>query len=97
MGFCFSELFDSYLPYDFIYLLIPPPISDLEAPRYGVKNIRIDEETTFSMRVSWQPVDSRNVRHYRLTYISAKGDRAEETVRRKKTNNVAFDILSSGF
>ncbi|XP_024865789.1 collagen alpha-1(XIV) chain isoform X3 [Kryptolebias marmoratus] len=48
-------------------------------PRYGVKNIRINEETTFSMRVSWQPVDSRNVRHYRLTYISAKGDRAEET------------------
>ncbi|KAM7384842.1 hypothetical protein PAMA_011955 [Pampus argenteus] len=49
------------------------------APRYGVKNMRIDEETTFSMRVSWQPVDSRNVRHYRLNYISARGDRAEET------------------
>ncbi|MED6270422.1 hypothetical protein CHARACLAT_010181, partial [Characodon lateralis] len=48
-------------------------------PRYAVKNLRIDEETTFSMRVSWQAVDSRNVRHYRLTYISAKGDRAEET------------------
>ncbi|XP_027142363.1 collagen alpha-1(XIV) chain isoform X5 [Larimichthys crocea] len=50
-----------------------------EAPRFGVKNMRIDEETTFSIRVSWQPVDSRNVRHYRLNYISAKGDRAEET------------------
>nr|XP_046274514.1 collagen alpha-1(XIV) chain isoform X1 [Scatophagus argus] len=50
-----------------------------EAPRFGVRNMRIDEETTFSLRVSWQPVDSRNVRHYRLTYISARGDRAEET------------------
>ncbi|XP_074468542.1 collagen alpha-1(XIV) chain-like isoform X3 [Sebastes fasciatus] len=47
-------------------------------PRYGVRNMRIDEETTFSMRVSWQPVETRNVRHYRLSYISAKGDRAEE-------------------
>ncbi|KAG8004825.1 Collagen alpha-1(XIV) chain, partial [Nibea albiflora] len=50
-----------------------------EAPRFGVKDMRIDEETTFSIRVAWQPVDSRNVRHYRLNYISAKGDRAEET------------------
>ncbi|KAF0024141.1 hypothetical protein F2P81_022943 [Scophthalmus maximus] len=49
------------------------------APRYGVRNMRIDEETTFSLRVSWQPVDPRNVRHYRLSYISAEGDRAEET------------------
>uniref|UniRef100_A0AAX7TV39 Collagen, type XIV, alpha 1b n=1 Tax=Astatotilapia calliptera TaxID=8154 RepID=A0AAX7TV39_ASTCA len=39
----------------------------------------IDEETTFSMRVSWQPVDPRNARHYRLSYISARGDRAAET------------------
>uniref|UniRef100_A0A3Q3QYN1 Collagen, type XIV, alpha 1b n=1 Tax=Monopterus albus TaxID=43700 RepID=A0A3Q3QYN1_MONAL len=51
------------------------------APHYGVRNIRIDEETTFSLRVSWQPVDTRNVRHYRLNYISARGDRAEEMVR----------------
>uniref|UniRef100_A0A3Q3WT58 Uncharacterized protein n=1 Tax=Mola mola TaxID=94237 RepID=A0A3Q3WT58_MOLML len=43
-------------------------------------NLRIDEETTFSLRVSWQPVDSRHVRHYRLSYISM-GDGAEETVR----------------
>ncbi|XP_036948671.1 collagen alpha-1(XIV) chain isoform X7 [Acanthopagrus latus] len=50
-----------------------------EAPRFGVRNMRIDEETSFSVRVSWQPVDSRNVRHYRLNYVSSKGDRAEET------------------
>ncbi|XP_019206399.1 collagen alpha-1(XIV) chain isoform X5 [Oreochromis niloticus] len=49
------------------------------APRYGVRSMKIDEETTFSMRVSWQPVDPRNVRHYRLSYISARGDRAAET------------------
>ncbi|XP_062266177.1 collagen alpha-1(XIV) chain isoform X1 [Platichthys flesus] len=49
------------------------------APRFGVRNMRIDEETTYSLRVSWQPLDSRNLRHYRLSYISAKGDRAEET------------------
>ncbi|KAI3358214.1 hypothetical protein L3Q82_003212 [Scortum barcoo] len=49
------------------------------APRFGVRNLRIDEETTFSMRVAWQPADSRNVRHYRLNYVSTKGDRAEET------------------
>uniref|UniRef100_A0A665U5K9 Collagen, type XIV, alpha 1b n=1 Tax=Echeneis naucrates TaxID=173247 RepID=A0A665U5K9_ECHNA len=52
------------------------------APRFGVRNLRIDDETTYSLRVSWQPVDLRNVRHYRLTYVSARGDRAEETVSR---------------
>uniref|UniRef100_A0A8D3D0X4 Collagen alpha-1(XIV) chain-like n=1 Tax=Scophthalmus maximus TaxID=52904 RepID=A0A8D3D0X4_SCOMX len=52
---------------------------NVTSPRYGVRNMRIDEETTFSLRVSWQPVDPRNVRHYRLSYISAEGDRAEET------------------
>ncbi|KAK7939882.1 hypothetical protein WMY93_003208 [Mugilogobius chulae] len=49
------------------------------APRFGIRNLRIDDETTYSLRVSWQPVDSRNIRHYRLSYVSAKGDRAEET------------------
>lgn len=57
-------------------------LSDPAAPRFGVRNMRIDEETTLSMRVSWQTVDFRNVRHYRLSYIS-EGDRAEETVRQK--------------
>lgn len=52
--------------------------------------MRIDEETTFSMRVAWQLVDSRNVRHYRLSYISAKGDRAEETVREIKREGFAL-------
>ncbi|KAJ4927718.1 hypothetical protein JOQ06_015520, partial [Pogonophryne albipinna] len=65
-------------------------------PRYGVRNMRIDEETTYSMRVAWQPVDSRNVRHYRLSYISAKGDRAEEmrTVPTGQTSLVLQPLLS---
>lgn len=49
------------------------------APRVGIRNMRLDDETTYSLRVSWQPVDSRNIRHYRLSYISTRGDRAEET------------------
>uniref|UniRef100_A0A8C2X9R8 Collagen, type XIV, alpha 1b n=1 Tax=Cyclopterus lumpus TaxID=8103 RepID=A0A8C2X9R8_CYCLU len=53
---------------------------EVASPRYGFRNMRIDEETTFSMRVAWQPTDTRNVRHYRLSYVSTKGDRAEEQV-----------------
>uniref|UniRef100_A0AAV2K1X8 Collagen alpha-1(XIV) chain n=1 Tax=Knipowitschia caucasica TaxID=637954 RepID=A0AAV2K1X8_KNICA len=49
------------------------------APRFGIRNMRLDDETTYSLRVTWQPVDSRNIRHFRLSYVSAKGDRAEET------------------
>lgn len=47
------------------------------APRFGVRNMRVDEETPYSLRVSWQPVDARNVRHYRLGYASV-GERAVE-------------------
>uniref|UniRef100_A0A671TKY2 Collagen type XIV alpha 1 chain n=1 Tax=Sparus aurata TaxID=8175 RepID=A0A671TKY2_SPAAU len=65
-----------------------------EAPRFGVRNMRIDEETTFSLRVSWQPVDSRNVRHYRLNYVSSKGDRAEETVGWSQSSLVLQPLLS---
>uniref|UniRef100_A0A8D3ASS6 Collagen, type XIV, alpha 1b n=1 Tax=Scophthalmus maximus TaxID=52904 RepID=A0A8D3ASS6_SCOMX len=65
---------------NYFFLNVTCSISNsLLPPRYGVRNMRIDEETTFSLRVSWQPVDPRNVRHYRLSYISAEGDRAEET------------------
>ena len=81
-GLCFGE---PMLPCSDMFSLSDPP-----APRYGVRNMRIDEETTYSMRVAWQPVDSRNVRHYRLSYISAKGDRAEETVRQGNRDNFAL-------
>ncbi|XP_054620763.1 collagen alpha-1(XIV) chain-like isoform X1 [Dunckerocampus dactyliophorus] len=49
------------------------------APRHGVRGLTFDQETTFSMRVSWHQVDAHNVQRYRLSYISARGDRAEET------------------
>ncbi|XP_056154027.1 LOW QUALITY PROTEIN: collagen alpha-1(XIV) chain [Lampris incognitus] len=48
------------------------------APRYGVRNLQINDETTFSLQVSWQMADTRNVKHYRLAYVTARGDRAEE-------------------
>lgn len=38
----------------------------------------MDEKTTFSMRVAWQPLDTSGLRHYRLSYSSAAGD--EQTV-----------------
>ncbi|XP_034748704.1 collagen alpha-1(XIV) chain-like [Etheostoma cragini] len=71
-------------------------LSDPPAPRFGVRNMRIDDETTYSMRVAWQPGDSRNVRHYRLSYISAKGDRAEEqrTVPTNQNSLILQPLLS---
>ncbi|XP_023683819.1 collagen alpha-1(XIV) chain-like isoform X2 [Paramormyrops kingsleyae] len=47
--------------------------------RQGVRNLRLDEETTFSLQVSWELQDP-NVRQYRVTYVSARGDRAEEVL-----------------
>uniref|UniRef100_A0A8C9VU57 Collagen type XIV alpha 1 chain n=1 Tax=Scleropages formosus TaxID=113540 RepID=A0A8C9VU57_SCLFO len=42
-------------------------------------NLLIGEETTFSLQVSWQLQDP-NVRQYRISYVTARGDRAEESV-----------------
>uniref|UniRef100_A0A8C9TLM8 Collagen type XIV alpha 1 chain n=1 Tax=Scleropages formosus TaxID=113540 RepID=A0A8C9TLM8_SCLFO len=47
--------------------------------RQAVKNLLIGEETTFSLQVSWQLQDP-NVRQYRISYVTARGDRAEESV-----------------
>lgn len=52
----------------------------LTAPRLGIRTLRIDAETPNSFRVSWQPVDPRNIQYYRLSYM-AEGERREETVR----------------
>ncbi|XP_068188958.1 collagen alpha-1(XIV) chain-like isoform X2 [Antennarius striatus] len=49
-----------------------------EAPRLALGTLWVGEETPFSLRVSWQPV-ALNVQHYRLNYVSTRGDRAEET------------------
>uniref|UniRef100_A0A674D5L7 Collagen type XIV alpha 1 chain n=1 Tax=Salmo trutta TaxID=8032 RepID=A0A674D5L7_SALTR len=44
----------------------------------GVRNLLLSDHTTFSMEVSWELQD-RNVRQYRVAYVTARGDRAEET------------------
>uniref|UniRef100_A0A674BI44 Collagen type XIV alpha 1 chain n=1 Tax=Salmo trutta TaxID=8032 RepID=A0A674BI44_SALTR len=66
----------------FFYL---PPTSCTLSPslfhpvvRLGVRNLLLSDHTTFSMEVSWELQD-RNVRQYRVAYVTARGDRAEET------------------
>uniref|UniRef100_A0A8C8IIQ9 Collagen, type XIV, alpha 1b n=1 Tax=Oncorhynchus tshawytscha TaxID=74940 RepID=A0A8C8IIQ9_ONCTS len=44
----------------------------------GARNLLLSDHTTFSMEVSWELQD-RNVRQYRVAYVTARGDRAEET------------------
>uniref|UniRef100_A0A6Q2Y7T8 Collagen, type XIV, alpha 1b n=1 Tax=Esox lucius TaxID=8010 RepID=A0A6Q2Y7T8_ESOLU len=47
----------------------------------GVRNLLLSDHTTYSMEVSWELQD-RNVLHYRVAFVTAKGDRAVETVRK---------------
>ncbi|CDQ70138.1 unnamed protein product [Oncorhynchus mykiss] len=44
----------------------------------GARNLLLSDHTTYSMEVSWELQD-RNVRQYRVAYVTARGDRAEET------------------
>ncbi|KAJ8291054.1 hypothetical protein GJAV_G00020860 [Gymnothorax javanicus] len=50
-----------------------------EVVRQGVKNLNINEETTSSLQASWDLQDP-NVLEYRVSYVSLRGDRAEESV-----------------
>uniref|UniRef100_A0AAY5K227 Collagen, type XIV, alpha 1b n=1 Tax=Esox lucius TaxID=8010 RepID=A0AAY5K227_ESOLU len=45
----------------------------------GVRNLLLSDHTTYSMEVSWELQD-RNVLHYRVAFVTAKGDRAVETM-----------------
>uniref|UniRef100_A0A8C7RBF6 Collagen, type XIV, alpha 1b n=1 Tax=Oncorhynchus mykiss TaxID=8022 RepID=A0A8C7RBF6_ONCMY len=59
----------------------------------GVRNLLLSDHTTFSMEVSWEQQD-RNVRQYRVAYVTARGDRAEETVRRGQNSLLLQPLLS---
>ncbi|XP_072323011.1 collagen alpha-1(XIV) chain isoform X2 [Scyliorhinus torazame] len=47
--------------------------------RSGIRNLDVGDETTFSLHVSWVPADSLATQ-YRVSYVTLKGDRAEEAV-----------------
>uniref|UniRef100_A0A8C7VPG1 Collagen, type XIV, alpha 1b n=1 Tax=Oncorhynchus mykiss TaxID=8022 RepID=A0A8C7VPG1_ONCMY len=58
--------------------LYPSPPLPLPVVHLGARNLLLSDHTTYSMEVSWELQD-RNVRQYRVAYVTARGDRAEET------------------
>ncbi|XP_060771295.1 collagen alpha-1(XIV) chain isoform X2 [Neoarius graeffei] len=55
------------------------PTTTTAVVRMGVRGLQLSDFTTFSMVASWDQLGS-NVRQYRVSYISARGDRAEQVM-----------------
>ncbi|XP_053719022.1 collagen alpha-1(XIV) chain-like [Synchiropus splendidus] len=59
---------------------VAPTTVIITAPRDPVAGLRIDEETTSSLQVSWRPIPSWNLQHFHLSYASTSGGRAPESM-----------------
>ncbi|XP_063307174.1 collagen alpha-1(XIV) chain isoform X2 [Pelobates fuscus] len=46
--------------------------------RFEFRKLKIDDETTSSLHVSW-PMSDPNIKHFKVSYVMTDGDRGEET------------------
>ncbi|XP_057684257.1 collagen alpha-1(XIV) chain-like [Corythoichthys intestinalis] len=66
----------------------------IAAPRYGVRGLTVDGETTSSLRVSWQQVNAHEVRHYRLSYSGTDGNYETRTLPSTQTSLLLQPLLA---
>ncbi|XP_067904374.1 collagen alpha-1(XIV) chain-like isoform X2 [Heterodontus francisci] len=57
-------------------------------------NLLIEAKTPTSLQISWDH-PSANVQHYKISYMTIKGDHAEETITPVKRNNIIIQPLIS--
>ncbi|KAM9307563.1 collagen alpha-1(XIV) chain [Gastrophryne carolinensis] len=60
----------------------------------GIQNLKIDDETTSSLHVSWLMTDG-NIRQYIVSYITAYGDREEVKVVSGRESDIVLPSLLS--